>query len=238
MISFINCRWSEAKHRVMWIGIIITLLLSASTARSQGPIGDPDEVWVTSSSGDTICVNELVMLEIYVANSTIYSQAALTFELYSPDDADWEWVDLGAGGEYGALDLIENTRLQIGLEVYLPGWAPSSPSGAPSDTFGVSALSWTPPHFDSGTLEHTYNLGIRPTRVGTICIDKGFIPPAAAPWLFTTPDGGTVMPSWGGPYCFTVEPPKGDVDCSGEANVGDVVYMINWIFKGGPEPCK
>ncbi len=215
-----------------------TILFITGIISAQDPIGDPDEVWVTSSSGDTICVDELVMLEVYIANSNIYNSVAVGLELYSPDDADWEWVDLGNGGEFGAFDLIENTRLQIGLELFLPEWAPSSPSGAPADSFGISAVSFAPPHFDPGPMEHTYNLGIRPTRVGTICIDKGFIPPASVSWVFDGPDA-TIIPSWGGPYCFTViEATKGDINCDGKADVGDAVYLINWIFRYGPAPCR
>lgn len=31
---------------------------------------------------------------------------------------------------------------------------------------------------------------------------------------------------------------KGDVNCDGATNVGDAVYMINYIFKKGPPPCQ
>ena len=29
----------------------------------------------------------------------------------------------------------------------------------------------------------------------------------------------------------------GDVDCNMTVNIGDIVYLINYIFKGGPVPC-
>ena len=29
----------------------------------------------------------------------------------------------------------------------------------------------------------------------------------------------------------------GDANCDGDCNVGDAVYIINYVFKGGPEPC-
>jgi hypothetical protein len=29
----------------------------------------------------------------------------------------------------------------------------------------------------------------------------------------------------------------GDSNCDGTLNVGDPVYMINYVFKHGPEPC-
>jgi hypothetical protein len=29
----------------------------------------------------------------------------------------------------------------------------------------------------------------------------------------------------------------GDANCDGQVNVGDAVYLIAYVFKGGPEPC-
>ena len=29
----------------------------------------------------------------------------------------------------------------------------------------------------------------------------------------------------------------GDVNCDGSVNVGDAVYLINYVFKSGTEPC-
>jgi len=30
---------------------------------------------------------------------------------------------------------------------------------------------------------------------------------------------------------------KANANCDGEINVADVVYLINYLFKGGPPPC-
>lgn len=31
--------------------------------------------------------------------------------------------------------------------------------------------------------------------------------------------------------------PEGDVDCDGKTNVGDAIYIISYVFRGGPAPC-
>jgi len=31
--------------------------------------------------------------------------------------------------------------------------------------------------------------------------------------------------------------PAGDANCDNAINVGDVVHIVNYVFKGGPEPC-
>jgi hypothetical protein len=91
-----------------------------------------------------------------------------------------------------------------------------------------------------GPLRHMYSFQIKPTSPGTICIDSGYVPPSVPQWIFLDFGVDMVIPTWGGPYCFTVLPSRapGDVNCDGAGNVGDAVYLINWIFRGGPEPCK
>ncbi|MCJ7458365.1 MAG: hypothetical protein MUP17_05180 [candidate division Zixibacteria bacterium] len=37
---------------------------------------------------------------------------------------------------------------------------------------------------------------------------------------------------------LTVKPYNGDVNCDNKTSVGDVVYLINYLFKGGPPPCQ
>jgi hypothetical protein len=43
-------------------------------------------------------------------------------------------------------------------------------------------------------------------------------------------------------YVFKSGPPPepldaGDANCDGALNIGDAVYLINYVFKGGTEPC-
>jgi hypothetical protein len=30
----------------------------------------------------------------------------------------------------------------------------------------------------------------------------------------------------------------GDVDCNGKVDLGDVIYLLNFLFKSGPPPCS
>ena len=36
----------------------------------------------------------------------------------------------------------------------------------------------------------------------------------------------------------TIDEIAADVNCDADINVSDVVYLINYLFKGGPEPCS
>jgi hypothetical protein len=51
---------------------------------------------------------------------------------------------------------------------------------------------------------------------------------------------GPVKVYWGGPYTFDVRAipiQQGDANCDGLKNVSDIVYLICYLFKGGPPPC-
>jgi hypothetical protein len=53
---------------------------------------------------------------------------------------------------------------------------------------------------------------------------------------YATSNNGT---GYGAGVIFvTTTPVNGDVNCDGIRNVSDAVYLINWIFAGGPAPCS
>ena len=84
---------------------------------------------------------------------------------------------------------------------------------------------------------------------GDILIDSAFVSYAGA-WKFSgltcgqggAPDRPLFVDTYGSdlnhPIHITVYRPFlcGDADASGEADIDDVVYLINFIFSGGPEP--
>lgn len=73
-------------------------------------------------------------------------------------------------------------------------------------------------------------------------IDSTFIGPATE-FIFVPEDGGVITPAYND--CGTAEivivnsqaDVCGDSNCDGGVNVGDAVYIINYVFKGGDAPC-
>ena len=53
-----------------------------------------------------------------------------------------------------------------------------------------------------------------------------------------------ILPEWGGPYCYTISGEggggccdlRGDLDGSGEINVADLTFMVDYLFAAGPQP--
>ncbi len=71
----------------------------------------------------------------------------------------------------------------------------------------------------------------------TICIDSCFWPPASN-LSFDRHDGKLYVPRLTLPYCFSVSTfrARGDTNADGIIDVADVVYLLNYLFKGGPAP--
>jgi hypothetical protein len=231
---------------LLWrcVAIVIVIHLSILLASAAPPpLGDPNEVWVSTSSGDTLVVGEQVKLEFYFANANPLDIVQLHMGIKSPDSATWEWIKpVGGYGndptrEY--VTIVPGSRLDGSFDWFLvdlfSNLSDSSLGGPDQDSLEIYATTWELT-MDAGPLEHMWNLHFIPTHTGTICVDSiRILHQGLDPWCF----GGSGDPSWAGPFCFeVVEPVAGDINCDGQANVMDAVYLINWIFRGGPPPCR
>ena len=78
---------------------------------------------------------------------------------------------------------------------------------------------------------------------GTFCLDSSWFPPDGT-WLWAYGSTvGSFPPSWDGPHCWPVIGPccqglRGNVDGDpgDQINIADLVYMVDWMFSGGPAP--
>jgi len=152
------------------------------------------------------------------------------FKIYSDDGTCWSPLDFDTTGGIG--------------DYIFPGpiITPNGFTGCDADTFGFSGNSSFPPHIPNGYDDVV--LGIKTSvdcqyEGSTICIDSSFVPPTGM-WMWSL-TSSSIMPSWGGPYCYDVvtccnhDGIRGDTDASNEINVGDLTFLVNYIFKGGAE---
>jgi hypothetical protein len=111
-----------------------------------------------------------------------------------------------------------------------------------SDTFGVSGYSiGDESGMESGPLEHMFSAHFKPTGpwapglIGNLCIDT------AMSWIdgsvqFMSAGGGVDIPICNVSHCWPVVIKCGNPNGDNDVNVGDVVFLINHIFRDGPAP--
>lgn len=74
-----------------------------------------------------------------------------------------------------------------------------------------------------------------------LCLDSSFCPPAIA-WRWVTQFHDVVIPTWDGPHCFTIAEccrgMRGNIDNSTDEaiTISDLVYLVSYMFGGGPAP--
>jgi len=70
----------------------------------------------------------------------------------------------------------------------------------------------------------------------TVCIDSCFWPPSDQ-LRFLRSDWGTYVPRHNLPYCFSLSyPAVGDANADGVIDLGDILFLVSYLYKGGPAP--
>ena len=120
-------------------------------------------------------------------------------------------------------------------------YRPNPPSAFPLQ-YNLTALNAPP--FESTTIgagRYLYaNLKIHVQDTTTICVDTHSTETVSL--FFLKPNNQKYFPQWVSKCCKVVTTDfgykAGDANCSGgNPNLADIVYLINYIFKGGPRPC-
>ena len=213
------------------------IILGFSVIQAQDPIGAPDEVWVTSSVGETLYVGQEVAFHVYVANSQSLGGFSLKARMRADGGGAFQTVPQPDSFQWWPDFMIPNLESRFWGDDFDHLYSEFYKTHDTLLVFGVLAHSLVAPHVSAGPLAQAFDIHIMPTSAGTIAIDSFGYPPAGEGVSFTTVLGDDYVPAWNGPFEFTVlEAPPGDVNGDGVANVGDVVYLISWIFRGGPPP--
>ena len=184
-----------------------------------------------------------------------------SFRLYSPDGATWQpgfslrtsectkppcLIDTIWYGKFidpaGRVPLVwkgQDPQMFDGqLRVYL-----LSRDGQLADTIAFTGfVSTTGVGIESGfdDIGYTITIGKIPqTQAGkTICLDTAFFPPSGG-WIWA--GNSSVAPTWDGPHCFQIGVCFGirgniDGDPTEDITIGDLVWLVNYMFKQGPDP--
>jgi hypothetical protein len=173
-------------------------------------------------------------LRVATGDSTVWGLSN-GFRVYS--EAGHIWDTLTAAWTDAVTDSMFTYRLVTPLCI-----------GESADTIGVAGLFATSDAvylysgFDSVAWLLTVG-PIGPQHSGsTICLDSSFFRPCGR-WKWVSPwDRWDFMPTWDGPHCYTVVAAsccviRGDINHDGVGpEIGDLVYLSNYMFSNGPEP--
>ncbi len=196
---------------------------------------------------DALYSGELYDIRIWVRNEILLGGLSINLVTTS-DDATWTWERLsngwgpdGPGTGLSAIGSIVGGRMDppgqvwdltglIIAEVDMDGFSPDTLSFS-----GVSIFNGMQP----GPLEPIARVRFIPElhtgMTGILCIDSVNIMPSI-PFVFVDIEGETFVPDVYGPFCFDIWLDCGDANRDELINVADAVYIINYVFKGGPAP--
>lgn len=92
-------------------------------------------------------------------------------------------------------------------------------------------------HFGEGSRVLLATMTFRMQDTMTICIDSCLWPPTTRLLFAKMHTGYWYIPRHNMPYCFSLSySALGDVNADGVINLGDVVHLINYLYRQGPAP--
>jgi hypothetical protein len=218
--------------------VLSAILLFNLAAQTYAQNITVDSVYPLISSG-VIPTGKVITLAVRFNNdfATTIVAGETHFIIYSPTSATWT---------QSLIDTTDNV---------VPWWYNGGPEliyrsndGSGVDTITFRGLNLDNTGMPPGFNEVAFRVKIGPIpnnfHNGTICMDSiNFIP--FGDWLWID-DTGAVYPTWGGPYCYTIQDynqvccigMRGNVndDPMGTVNVIDLIYLIAYVLRGGPTP--
>ncbi|MEZ5358559.1 MAG: hypothetical protein R3F48_06970 [Candidatus Zixiibacteriota bacterium] len=167
------------------------------------------------------------------------------------------WQDIGGYGSFGCVNLVPCTRLtpiELVFEIFQieesGQCCPATFDGISPDCIspGATNLLGDETGLLPGPLVHvlSYNFIIDTVvgNMGYVSLQGDyynrfhFIGDTTSDYsVVTTYNGHEIMYTYPVINAKRCDSECGDTNCDGSVNVGDVVHMINYIFKGGEEPC-
>lgn len=159
------------------------------------------------------------------------------FVIYSPDGATWQPIEANWAAETNWSALWDGAVTSVEF----------SATGENADSAYFAAFNIFGDGFLAGTTYIPWEITtlVNSTQIGKqLCLDsvdnmRGNY------WLWSAND---TKPDWSGPHCFTIEADccqglRADVNGDGRdvllGNTLDLTYLVDFIFRGGPEsPCS
>jgi hypothetical protein len=224
----------KMRLKILLVSLLMLLLIGlfpslANAECRQGDTGVCDTVRIGCPFRIATVPGDSIMVPIYVWNDEILGGFCLGFAF---DSTELEIVSKKTYDTTGSAIPVK-ARLYISEKItipgqYLIGWVDfTAQNPIPVNTT------------DKARLLITIKLKVKSTATPmTIVIDSAFVSPAGK-FMLISDLGFSVCPQF--VHCpegdiILGDTPCGDVDGSGNINIADIVYMVNYIFKHGSPP--
>jgi len=195
---------------------------------------------------ETLYVGGHYKFTVSIRNGFVLGGMSLGFHVWSDDGATWNWLEQPDGvGMSGYVSLVPGCRLgypdgsAFDMTKFLV--TEQNVDEIAPDTLLVGGVAMAE-GVQPGPLEKMFMLHFNPNgpydpgQVRTICFDSSFVPPSACAFCFVDVNGLANMAQWGGRVCLPVKLLCGNPNGDNDVNVGDAVFMINYVFRDGPPP--
>lgn len=229
--------------KLMWIMILLLM---------PGMSLGANDICVHLNGGDDVAyIGEYNTMEIWIANDIDVRTLQFALQICWPSDTTlWIW-DLGYGSNppfnrHG--DAVDHLVLFASDVTF---------DNVSCETFVVGATGIMPNHDlppAASRLCYSLQFGLISHSVHTDAIQVQPYDYFGGPdWFFTRTDLSQFAPDFCGEPVSSMDNPSappvtfsivnrslafcGDADCSGGVDIDDVVYLIAYIFSGGPAPC-
>jgi hypothetical protein len=236
--------------RTLLLCLALGVIFCGVDAQTPPPNGDANEVWLdvtySGKQSGKIAPDVDFSLDVYIANAQAEQAVTNGLRLWSPDGVTWtyrtsmEWYGSGAGSRGDMRHAISVSgrwvdAFAVPYFLLTPNPLLGGSAGNAEDSFLVSGIDFGT-GLPAGPLENLVqlNMTMGPNE-GTWCVDSVTIFPQTATWVF----GSGAVPTFAGTFCWSVEQLPylcGDASGDGQVNIADAVYLVSWIFKGGPQP--
>jgi hypothetical protein len=207
--------------------VILVTSFIASAAADESVTLDPV---INGIGTDSIMSGVMVKFPIRLTNTTGPDSCRYIFSLnwrvYTPDGATWKAdTIITSYPDYADIDTLPYLSLNqaSGIDTCFsdfyfasknpPQWPPT---GSGADSMGIACIHMGPPALYKGFDDVAFYISLNPDTgsIGrTICLDTvGLYAASGYEWMWSSfyeagkCDGPTIIPDWGGPYCFTIGP--------------------------------
>ncbi|MFH2048498.1 MAG: dockerin type I repeat-containing protein, partial [bacterium] len=185
---------------------------------------------------DTLLALSSIKFHINIENNASDTMDAISngFRIYSPTGAHWNTTTGVYKDDFGSH-----------YEMYMKS---RSITGSGADTIWFGGTNFNNSGLPIGFDDTAFVINIGPISDSygghIICLDTAWYPTVHA-WLWSSADAShRIIPSWDGPHCYYIKSSKccnhdgirGDVTGDGSILVNDLVFLVNYMFKGGAQP--